>query len=184
VVLLPSLVFGAKIEGSGVLQVRWEDDCLIAGFAGKLNSKIPAVEGDEGEVEWLWDEMLGGKGIESVYRIPEGTCIANVFPGKCCQARAERRNWSIDGLDQHAFPMELFAALCIQENPTKLYDLCRVFSDINSMLIAGSGNVNNHVSVKIDLLALCIRRHIYGVDCGSRDRFVEIEIEVVVVVED
>ncbi len=89
--------------------------------------------------------MLGGKGIKSVYRIPEGTCIANVFPSKCCQARCislvssssylefadyalpaevaqiisrilwdfflalttERRNWSVDGLHQHAFPVEL-----------------------------------------------------------------------------
>ncbi len=50
-VLLPSLVFGAKIEGSGVLQVRREDNCLIAGFTGKLNSEIPAVESNEGEVE-------------------------------------------------------------------------------------------------------------------------------------
>jgi len=49
---------------------------------------------------------------------------------------------------------DLVAGFGIQENPTKLYHFCRIFRNINPMLIAGSGNMNDDVSVEIALLAL------------------------------
>lgn len=52
--------------------------------------------------------------------------------------------------------MELYlvAGFCIEENPAEFYDLCRVFCNIYSMLIAGGSNVNDDVSIEIALLAL------------------------------
>lgn len=85
-VLLPALVFGPQIEGSGVLQIWWEHNCFIASFSGKLDSEIPGVEGDEGEIEVLRGQIFGRECIEAVDCIAEGARIANVFPGESCQA--------------------------------------------------------------------------------------------------
>ena len=57
-VLLPSLVFGAEIKGSGVLQVRGEHNSLVAGFSGKLHAKVPGIERHEDKIEVLRREVL------------------------------------------------------------------------------------------------------------------------------
>lgn len=67
----------------------------------------------------------------------------------------------------------LVAGLCIQENPTKLYHLRRVLCNVNSVLITGSSNMNNDVSVEIALLALASSRHLVRIFemFGRRVRF-------------
>lgn len=54
----------------------------------------------------------------------------------------------------------LVTALCIEENPPKLYHLSRILGDIDSVLVAGGGNVDHNVSVQIALLALGCGRHV------------------------
>lgn len=86
VVLLPSLVLGAEVEGTRMLEIRWKYNGLVAGFSGKLDAQVPCVESHKDEVEILRVEMLGGKGIEAINSVPEGTSISNVLPGQGCQA--------------------------------------------------------------------------------------------------
>lgn len=81
---LPSLVFGAEVEGTGVLEVRGEDDGLVSGLTGQLHTKIPRVECHEGEFQVLGDEVFLGKGVEAIDGVPEGASIADIFP---CQGR-------------------------------------------------------------------------------------------------
>ena len=54
----------------------------------------------------------------------------------------------------------LLAVFGVQEDPAKLYHLCRIFGDIDSVLIAGGSDMDNNVSIQIALLALCGSRHI------------------------
>jgi hypothetical protein len=143
-----------------VLEVRWEDDSFIASFTGKLNSEVPGVKGHEGEVEALRDKVFGGKCIEAVDCVPEGTCIADMFPCECSQACAQRCNRGIDRLDEYALPVKLIAGLCVQQNPAKLDHLCRILRDIDSVLITGGGHMNHNVSIQVALLAGSCRRHI------------------------
>jgi hypothetical protein len=157
--------------------------------------------------------MFGGKRIEAVDCVPEGSCIANMLPSERCQACCKTievskcletnlesgrsrvevagfidrfarciRNLLHNGVigvlmgltrtlsrwsfiyavstpvckhgEERAGQTHLFAALCIKENPPELYNLCRIFGDINAVLIAGGGNVNDNVSIQIALLAL------------------------------
>lgn len=53
VVLLPSLVFSAKVESARVLKVGREDDRLVASFSGKLDTQIPGLERHKDEIEIL-----------------------------------------------------------------------------------------------------------------------------------
>lgn len=92
VVLLPALILRPQVEGAGVLEVGREDDGLITGLARKLDTQVPRVEGDEGEVEVLCCQVLGGKGIEAVDGIAEGASVAYVLPGQGGQARCEKEN--------------------------------------------------------------------------------------------
>ena len=85
-VLLPSLVLGAEIESTGVLEVWWENHGLVASLAWKLNAEIPAVEGDEGEVEVLRGQVLVGKRVEAGNGISKSACIADMLPGEGSQA--------------------------------------------------------------------------------------------------
>lgn len=101
VVLLPSLVLGAEIESTGVLEVWWQDNGLVAGLAWKLNAEIPAVEGDEGEVEVLRRQVLVGKRVEAGNGISESACIADMLPSERSQAGCLKRQY---------FP-QLFVAL-------------------------------------------------------------------------
>ena len=86
VVLLPSLVLSAEVEGAGVLEVWWEDNSFVAGLARKLNTEVPAVEGDEGELEVLRGQVLVGKRIEAGDSIAESARIADVLPSEGSQA--------------------------------------------------------------------------------------------------
>jgi hypothetical protein len=84
--LLPSLVLRSEIERSRVLEIWRQHHGFIASFTGELNTKVPRVEGHEGEVEILRGQMLGCEGIETVDRITEGSRVTNVLPGERCQA--------------------------------------------------------------------------------------------------
>lgn len=86
VVLLPSLVLGAEVEGARMLEVGGEDNGLVPGFSGELDTQVPSVEGDEDEVEVLRVEMLGGEGVKAIDSVPEGTSVTNVLPSQGCQA--------------------------------------------------------------------------------------------------
>lgn len=88
-VVLPSHVLGAKVEGTGMLEVRREHHGLVASLAGKLNSQIPGIEGDEYELEVR--EVLGEKGIEAIDCIPEGTRVPDVLPSQGRQAGCGRQ---------------------------------------------------------------------------------------------
>ena len=85
--LLPSLVFLAEVESAGVLEVWGQDDGLVAGLAGKLDTEVPSVEGDKDEVEILRREVFRGKGIETVDSVTEAAGIANMLPSQGGQAR-------------------------------------------------------------------------------------------------
>jgi len=87
VVLLPSLVFSAKVEGTRVLEVRWQHNSFITSFTRKLDTKIPGIERNERKVEVLRGQMFGGKGVEAVDGISESARVSDMFPCKSCQAR-------------------------------------------------------------------------------------------------
>lgn len=89
VVLLPSLVLCPKIEGAGVLEVGGKNNGLVASFAGKLNSEIPGIEGDENEVEVFGRQMLRGKRVEPRDGISKGTRVSDMLPRQGRQARCK-----------------------------------------------------------------------------------------------
>jgi hypothetical protein len=91
VVLLPSLVLGSQIEGTGVLQVWREDNRLVTSLTGKLNTKVPGIEGDKDEIEILGRQVFSGKRVESRDSISKGTRVSDMFPSESCQARCGRR---------------------------------------------------------------------------------------------
>ena len=86
-VLLPSLILGAEVEGAGVLQVRGENDGLVAGLAWQLDTQVPGIEGDEDEVEILGRQVLGNELIESSDSVSKGTRGSNILPSQGGQAR-------------------------------------------------------------------------------------------------
>lgn len=86
-VLLPSLVFSAKVEGTRVLEVRWQHNSFITSFTRKLDTKIPGIERNKRKVEVLRGQMFRGKGVEAVDGISESARVSDMFPCKSCQAR-------------------------------------------------------------------------------------------------
>lgn len=84
VVGLPSLVFGAQVEGARVLQVGREDDGLVARLTRQLDAQVPRVERDKGKLEVVLGEVLGSELVEAADGIAERACIADVLP---CQRR-------------------------------------------------------------------------------------------------
>lgn len=86
VVSLPSLVFGAQVEGARVLQVGGKDDGLIASLTGQLDAEIPRVKSDKGKLMVVLDEVLLGELVEAVDGIAERACITDMLPGKRCKA--------------------------------------------------------------------------------------------------
>ena len=108
---MEGLVFAAKPEQDGVLQVGREDYILVAGLTRHLDTQVPRGEGDEGEV-WrirrlsvLVDEVLFGVGIEGHDGITEGASIANMLPGEGGQGGAERSDGRVDRFDEHTLVM-------------------------------------------------------------------------------
>lgn len=149
--LLPSLVFSAEVEGTGVLEVGRKDYSLIPSFARKLDTEVPGIEGDEDELKVLRRQVLDGKGIETVNGVPECAGIADMLPGEGGEARAERRNRSVNGLDEYAFTVQLVEALRVKQDPSELDNLSRVLGNINSVLVASGCDVDNHVAVDTEL---------------------------------
>jgi hypothetical protein len=86
VVSLPSLVLGAQVEGARVLQVRRENDGLVASLTGQLDAEVPGVKSDKGELEVVLGEVLLGELVETVDGIAERASVADVLPGKGCKA--------------------------------------------------------------------------------------------------
>lgn len=86
---LPSLVLGTEVKGARVLEVGRQDDGLVAGLAGQLDTEIPRVEGHEGKLEVLADEVFLGKSVETVDGIAESTCRADMLPSQSGQARCQ-----------------------------------------------------------------------------------------------
>lgn len=126
VVGLPALIFGAQVEGPGVLQVCGQHDGLVTGLAGQLHAQIPRIQRDKGKFELFAGEVFLGESIESGDGITESTCRADVLPCEGGQARctnwsakfgntgprwqkltAERRDRSVDRLDEDAFTVQL-----------------------------------------------------------------------------
>jgi hypothetical protein len=65
-----------------MLEVGREDDGLVAGFTGELDSEIPRVEGHKGELEVVGDQVLLGKLVEAVCGITERTGVTDVLPSE------------------------------------------------------------------------------------------------------
>ncbi len=86
-VLLPSLIFGPQIEGPRVLQVRRKNNGFITCFSRKLDTHIPRIQRYEGKLEVFRQEVVLRECIKAVNCIPEGSCRADMFPGKGRQAR-------------------------------------------------------------------------------------------------
>lgn len=100
VVSLPSLIFGAQIEGARVLEVRGEDDRLVSGLTRQLHPKIPRIQRHEGKLQVLADEVFLGEGVKAGDGIAESTCRADVLPCQSCQARC-RRPSAIEPADRY-----------------------------------------------------------------------------------
>lgn len=91
VMRLPSLVFGAQVEGARVLQIRRQDDGLVAGLTGQLHPQIPRIQRHKRKLEVLADQMFLGERIEPVDGITKGTCRADMLPCQSGQARCQGR---------------------------------------------------------------------------------------------
>jgi hypothetical protein len=89
-VLLPSLIFGAEIEGAGMLQVRGQHNGLVASLAWHLDTKIPGIECNEDEVEILGGQVFGSECVNASDSVSKGTGISNMLPGQGRQARYTR----------------------------------------------------------------------------------------------
>lgn len=77
---LPALVLGPEVVSARMLKVGGKDDGLIAGFPRELNSKIPGIQGNKGELEVVCKQMLMGKRIEAIDGITKGSSRTNMFP--------------------------------------------------------------------------------------------------------
>lgn len=88
-VLLPALVLGAEVESSRVLEIGRQDDGLVAGLTGKLDTEVPGIECDKDEVQVLIREVFARECIESVDRIPKGSSVAYMLPSESRQARCK-----------------------------------------------------------------------------------------------
>jgi hypothetical protein len=95
VVSLPVLVLGAEVEGTRVLEVRWEDNGLVAGFAGKLDAQVPRIERHERKLVVLWEYVLLAKVGKPLDGVTEGARVAHLVPGErrqaCCGGEVSQR---------------------------------------------------------------------------------------------
>lgn len=87
VMSLPPLVFSAKVEGAGVLQVWRQNHGLVTGLSRKLDTEIPRVQGNKGELQVLAQQVLLSKRVEAVDGVPKGSCRADMLPGQSRQTR-------------------------------------------------------------------------------------------------
>lgn len=93
----------------------------------------------------------------------DASMILNMIEGRKELHTAQRGDRSVDRSNQNTFPVELRAGqlgltiwslktnllqrLCIKQNPANLDHLGRVLCDIDPVLIACGGHVNNHVTI-------------------------------------
>jgi hypothetical protein len=82
VVGLPALVLGAQIECARVLEVGGQDNGLVAGLAGQLDTQVPRVEGDKGELVVVGNNVFLGEAVEAVDGVAERAGIADLVPGE------------------------------------------------------------------------------------------------------
>lgn len=87
---LPALVFGAEIEGSGMLKVRWEHNSFVTGFTRQLHTQVPGVEGYKSEFEVLRQDVLLCKRREALDCVTERPGVADLVPGEGRQASCRR----------------------------------------------------------------------------------------------
>jgi len=86
VMCLPTLVFGAKVEGAGMLEIGWQHNRFVTGFAGQLNTQIPRVKGDKGKFKVFGKKMLLCEAVQAVDGVAEGAGVADLVPGQGGQA--------------------------------------------------------------------------------------------------
>jgi hypothetical protein len=132
-----------------MLQVRGENDGLVASFTRKLNTEIPGIESNEDEVEVLGGQVLGSECIESGDSVSKGTSVSNMFPSQSCQARTQGSNGGVNRLNKDALVGNLLKCGCVNQDPTKLNNLGRVLRYINAVLIAGSRNMNHDIAIDV-----------------------------------
>lgn len=149
---MPSLVFGAQVKGLGVLQVWRKYDSLVSCLARELDAEVPRIESDKGKVQIFADQVFLGKCVEAIDSITECASIPNMLPGEGGYARAEWSDWGIDWLYEDAFAVYLFAIGRVEQDPAELYDFGRVFCDIDTVLVAGGRNVDDHVPLQTGAL--------------------------------
>ena len=94
VVLLPALILGTQIKGSGMLQVWGQHHGFVPCFSRKLDTEIPRVQGDERELEVIGKQVFLRERIEAVDRITKRTSGADMFPSQSCQASYTGRDVS------------------------------------------------------------------------------------------
>lgn len=91
VMRLPPLVLRSKVECARVLQIGRQDYRLVASLTGQLDTKIPGIQGDEGELLVFGRDVLGCKSTEAFDGVTEGAGVPDLVPGEGGQARCEEK---------------------------------------------------------------------------------------------
>jgi len=71
VVLLPTLIFGTKVEGPRMLKVWGQDDGFVPCLSRKLDAEVPRVQRDKREFEVIRQQVFLREGVEAVDRVTE-----------------------------------------------------------------------------------------------------------------
>lgn len=85
--LLPACILLTEIKGSGVLEVWRQNGGFVASFTWQLDTEVPSIQGDEGELIVVRSDMLMDEGIEARDSILERARATHVFPSQSGQAR-------------------------------------------------------------------------------------------------
>jgi hypothetical protein len=67
-----------------VLEVGGQDDGLVSGLAGELDTKVPGVERDKGKFAVGWN-LIPHKLVDSGDSVPEVTSGSYNFVRDCCK---------------------------------------------------------------------------------------------------
>jgi len=81
------LIFDAKVKGARMLKVGRKDDGLVAGFPRQLDAEVPGIEGNEGKLKVLGQDVLVRELVEPVDGVTEGASVPNMLPSESGQAR-------------------------------------------------------------------------------------------------
>lgn len=63
-----------------MLEIGRKHDGLVASFAGKLDTKVPCLEGDEDKIKILRCQVFRGEGVKAVDCISESSRVSDMFP--------------------------------------------------------------------------------------------------------